>query len=253
MTTFASFSKGASINGLAVDADTLQPVSGSRVVIKGESSLTGLSADEEKAVAPDGTFSFSGLDPGDYRVQAWAENRTAAKASISLSKGEARNLGTLALSSHPQIRGKLLAPAESDLGPSPRVFLEPILNFTNVVVRDVPKKIEGMVAEDGKFRLEGVSPGHYRFLAKDGSNRKVIQDVTMASDDVDLGDVRLERSASINGQLVSRDGEDFTGWRIELFRQTFDRDPPTQSLGQMAALPLMTWLPANTTSRLSAL
>jgi hypothetical protein len=223
--------KGASINGLAVDADTLQPVSGSRVVIKGESSLTGLSADEEKAVAPDGTFSFSGLDPGDYRVQAWAENRTAAKASISLSKGEARNLGTLALSSHPQIRGKLLAPAESDLGPSPRVFLEPILNFTNVVVRDVPKKIEGMVAEDGKFRLEGVSPGHYRFLAEDGSNRKVIQDVTMASDDVDLGDVRLERSASINGQLVSRDGEDFTGWRIELFRQTFDLDPPTQFAG----------------------
>lgn len=219
--------RGGAVVGRVVDGETREPVADAGVAFMTRSGNGSRGPGFQVKVGADGVFRAAGLDPGAYDVRAWAPASAAALRTATIVGAETVDLGEIALSDHPAVKGRLQDDEGHPPSPSAQVRLERIITFKEVAAETAVKTLPGTVAQDGSFAVRGVASGSYRVVAEDGDAKRVLGPVAVDRDDVDLGTVDLTRAASLDGRLMSRSGQDLGSWRVALLTQTFDFDPAT--------------------------
>ena len=146
----------ASVTGVVVDKDTERPVPRAFVVASrkpqpGAPGRAGATAGE------DGRFQLE-LEPGDYRVEASAENYSPAELDITVGTGGSSDL-KLALSRGVVLSGKVVDPSGRGIG-----GLEVIAS----AAEHGPPHAGGyaQTLPDGTFRIGGLKEGPYRLVAR---------------------------------------------------------------------------------------
>ena len=219
--------RGATVRGRVLDEETRQPVPDAKVTfhVQGSSSSRGVSFDAK--LDQEGAFAEGGLDPGSYTVRAYAKGGSANPVTVAITATEPHDLGDLLLSGHPAVKGVLALPGGETLSANPSVRLERFLNFKEVVTALNARSLEGSIDAEGAFVIRGAAAGRYRLVASDGIWKKTVAPVAVESEDVDLGNILLEKPCSLRGRVVRTDGRSASSWRITLATQAFDFDPPT--------------------------
>ena len=221
---------GAVVTGSLVDADTLQPIPHGKVILAPAGNQTFQPEALQAVTGEDGGFRLQGLEPGPYTLDAYARGWTSARKGITAIAAAPTDVGTIALSSRPQVTGSLSRTDGTGLSSSARVWLERKLSFHDVTSPGGLSRLDGHIGKDGRFIIRGVAEGRYLLRAADGDQRATIGPFRVEEEDKDLGDVSLRSGATLSGTLSGQ--EDFTGWRVELLAQSFDPAPPVQTTGQ---------------------
>lgn len=214
---------GAYITGRLVDEDSHQPIPNAKVYCLEKE----LGQDVNDSTKEDGGFKIAGLAPGSYEVRFTAQGRVGQPRAVTIVGAEPHDLGEIQLSGHPQVTGRLLDKDGNAVTRDAEVQLECYMGIPEMRDRDRVAKLSGTLDEDGAFQVRGVPAGRYRFVASAGEAKAVIKSVIVDKDDVDLGQLTLESSASLSGTLRARTQLDLSSWRVSLLTQRFDRDPAT--------------------------
>ena len=229
LSLLARMRRGGEIRGRIVDERDLAPLPEGGVRVSERAGDMSGDVLWEASANAEGEFRLSGLLPGRYDVSAWAPRRKARSEVVTVTGAGTVDIGDLALSSHPQISGSLVREDGSPAGGEARVQLERKLKAPDALVTVPPPVLTGTVHDDGSFQIPGVAPGRYRLVASEGEARAVKNSVEVAGEDVDVGTLTLARGASVDGLLTSRQRQDFSGWRVQLARQSFDLNAPAAS------------------------
>ncbi|MGC8723018.1 MAG: carboxypeptidase regulatory-like domain-containing protein [Acidobacteriota bacterium] len=221
---------GAVVTGSLVDADTLQPIPHGKVTLAPADNQPFQPEALQAVTGEEGSFRLQGLEPGPYTLNAYARGWTSASKDITAIAAAPTEVGTIALSSHPQVTGSLSRTDGNDLSSSAQVWLERKLSYHDVTSPGGLSRLEGHIGKDGRFVIRGVAEGRYLLRAVDGDLRATVGPFRVEGADQDLGEVSLRKGAALNGTLSGQ--EDFTGWRVELLAQAFDPSPPVETTGQ---------------------
>ena len=209
---------GATISGTVYEADGITPVDNADVWADSYECCAG---GEGTRTAPDGTFTITGLAPGDYRVGARASDQGLAgefyddttdrdlAARVSVSAGQT----TPDIDSPLELGGSISGTVYEADGVTPVGDAD--------VWADSYDCCDGgegtRTAPDGTFTITGLAPGDYRVAARtEGYTREFYDDTTdwnlAARISVTAGvttpdtDFSLEPGGSISGTVYEADG-----------------------------------------------
>lgn len=222
---------GASITGHVVDEDSRQPISGAKVFCLAKESSLGYNDTTKE----DGGFKVGGLAPDSYDVHFTSPGSVGKTRALTVVGAEPHDLGDIGLSGHPQVTGHLVDKDGNAVAGEAEVHLERHVGIPELRDNDRTTNLAGTINEDGAFRVRGVPAGQYRLVASAGEAKKVLRSVIVDADDVDLGKLTLEPSASLRGTLRAQSQLDLSSWRVSLLTQRFDFDPVTSFTDETGA------------------
>jgi hypothetical protein len=166
------------------------------------------------AAGPDGKFSFTGLDPGYYRVSAqYSSGKTMLQSQavdVRLAGGD-ENV-QLALAPGEELSGTLAVVGDGPAGGAQKrtVRLETADPFSYTATAMMTP---GEVDKDGAFRIANVPPGRFRVVVEPMPENAYVQSVTL--DGTAAADMVLDLSHGARGSrakvTISRDGAEISG------------------------------------------
>jgi hypothetical protein len=191
---------GAEVAGTAVDADGA-PVPGARVRLspagRGEPGPTLLPLAQEREVASgaDGSFLFTGVEDGSYRLLAAKAGFAPAGPAEPLAVSGAPVTGlVLRLARGSSIGGRLLGLAYDEL-----------VRVEVYASRTTGQLSKGEVGPDGSYRLPDLEPGPWWVVAEvEGTGRRITGQVTLTEQPASL-DLDFTRAPAATGNLSLRD------------------------------------------------
>lgn len=147
----SSLAATGNIAGTVTDIDTSLPISGADVVLRrGGSQVIG-----STTTAPNGTYSFLGINPGQYNVDASASGYQTATVGAKVNNGETTT-ANLALQSNPgAVTGTVID--ANTLLPLESATVE--ANFNNIVIAAT------LTNASGNYTLSGLPPDTYEIHA----------------------------------------------------------------------------------------
>ena len=167
-----SSNQTGSIRGTLMDTRTGAPLAGATITVRG---MWGSDGRSSTATAPDGTFSFRGLPPGRYRVEASKSGYVDSSRAHDGFRGGAPGAGIISLSAGQSVDDVVirLAPAGSIAGKIVNGTEQPL---TGILVsamkasyrdgrREFSDSHTSFTDDHGEFRITGLAPGHYYIKA----------------------------------------------------------------------------------------
>lgn len=199
----------------------------------------------EVAIMPDGSFVFTNVPPGPYRIRARAGTASAEAPLIALHRivVDTRDMDvTLTLTAAASLSGRLRADAVKTAAPATLAGLHIQAPFAD----GVAETATGDVLRNGTFTIGGLTPGRH-FLVVEGLVDPWVlqavtyrgQDVTDAGLDIDsgqsLGDVRItitDVTTEVSGTVRDDDGHAVPGARVLIMPGTPQlRTPSSRRFG----------------------
>lgn len=240
--------RGGGIVGRVEDEETKEAPEdlGVRIAALRGRSSQGASFDAE--VLPGGRFEALGLEEGSYRLEAFSKGRKSSPLTADVQDSLETDIGTLVMSRKPTVSGRLLSKEGESVdaqGAEVRLRCE----------RGPREAAEGSKTEievderqeGGAFFFYGVPRGTYRLEARVGDLSGRGKSFRVEEEDVSLGDVRLDKEASLRGRLLARGPTDFSGFRIILQSGVLDYDGPSATADSDGGFALDALPPGNYT------
>ncbi len=160
-----------------------------------------------------GSFSISGLEPGNYSLEILTAESAPQKATFTIEEGNLIDLGNFQLG----IPGSI------------------------VVNLDVPQELEGkyivvalyqndeivtgqLIKESGEISINGLEAGDYQLVVRSrlGEHFDFIQDVSVEAKQTTVLDVSLETGYSISGRLLDANGTPVKGVVVDIISSDED-------------------------------
>ena len=171
---------------------------------------------DEATTGPDGRFSIRGGDDHDQTL--WADAPGLARAHFSRDAqrhGHLGDFGDLRLSPGVMLSGRAVDEHGRAI-PGAEVVVESRYHqLANTVTRDGPP-VMASTDDEGRFSVGPFGPGSHsvRVCAEGDSDGESGATVGPADDDIDLGDIELDRESVVNGVVVDPDGAPIEGARV---------------------------------------
>jgi len=160
-----------------------------------------------RVTSQDGSYRIEGIKPGEYEVALSAPGYITADKSVSVEAGRTLDLGTVVL--------KPVVPPSPPSGTAPGCIVGRLLPAVKArihvirrtmmrddEIREVIAKADA-TAQDGAFRIEGISPGTYDVEIRASGRVAQAKSVTLESEQtLDLGTVTLAPAGAIAGHIT---------------------------------------------------
>ncbi len=178
----------------------------------------------QAVTAADGSFTINTLPPGLYEINVTAERFAEAsvpniatgtkKIVIQLGPGGTVSGRLMALSGSPAFKVEVrLVAAEDKLSipiPLPVEGVDPILERVRRFIEEEDVKVQS--GADGRFLIERIQPGTYELVVDAAEFLETKRYFTITDNEkIDLGDIALDRGASIQGRVVDKEGSAVEG------------------------------------------
>lgn len=210
----------ATVAGSTVDPDG-HPVPGALILVLPSNPVHVGGADRSLQAQSDenGRFQIEGVRPGSFEIRATAPGRQEARlAGLEAQAGQDLQGIEVVLTPGAVLAGRVLSPAGQPV-PGAEVSLLPEGSAT-VSLLSVGAVLSD---EQGRYRLEGISPGTHAVRAEHEEYRPVQRrlDVQAGANTLDL---TLEPGAALSGRVVDPLGAPVAGARVFL-RPRSDESP----------------------------
>jgi hypothetical protein len=185
----------------------LLPVDAEAEVAVQDVSRNGLFVARISVTSLDGSYRIDGIPPGEYGVTFTAPGYQPDGPTVRLRPGETLDLGTVTLKPIPpsplakgaapaRIVGRLLPAVKARIHVIRRTMMR------DDEIREVIAKADA-TAQDGAFRIEGISPGTYDVEIRASGRVAQAKSVTLESEQtLDLGTVTLAPAGAIAGHIT---------------------------------------------------
>lgn len=206
-----------------------QRLAGAAVIMRLEADPARERQADDVVIRPDGSFVFSNVQPGAYRIHARAgtDSRTGPLLAAYRIVVDTRDLSvTLTLLPGARMSGRLVAdPSKKG---QPATFSGMRVHAPPANGSDVGDAAEAEVSRDGSFTITGVSPGRRVLLVEGLADPWVLQRVTYRGQDITdtgleadsgqtIGDIRMtitDAASEVSGTVRDAAGQSVSGATI---------------------------------------
>lgn len=195
--------EGASVSGRVVDEGG-RPVAGSAVSLIASRPGSG----REGTSDTDGSFRFSGVEPGSYSLAAHREGYSPGREQVTVANSPVDGIELRLQQGGGVIAGRILGLAPQEL---PRVQISALKRPLDTL--DGTR--EGHADSQGGYRIEGVFPGNWTVSARSASGRQVRVPVAFPEGGGELPlDLDFGQGVTLSGS-VHRRGEPVAAAKVE--------------------------------------
>jgi uncharacterized GH25 family protein len=197
---------GKPVAGATVLLSEQEPVSfGGRMAIVGSSPLRRGITDDE------GGFSFDGVFPGAFLLEARAPRYQEAELThLELKAGQDLTRLEIVLKAGAAVEGRVLSPD----GPMPDAEVT-VVQSSPGELGSYDSSLRAITDGDGQYRIDGIPPGNRRLEARAEGYRRAVRDVEVAARTPAV-DFALERGLEASGRAVDDDGAPVPGAQVIL-------------------------------------
>lgn len=196
----------ARISGRVIDSED-EPVARAQVFLRKDGSPQ--TPPGRTVTDPEGRFVLADLPTGSLTLQALARGFVGGGTlHLELGPGEQRDDLELVLERGATVVGTVTGP---DGSPVSEVQVR--LNWSEPRTFDL--MAHGTTDGEGRYRIEGVTPGHRSFLARSREYPDAVRDLEVEPGENRL-DFRLQPGQSVEGRVVDLDGLPVAGARVTL-------------------------------------
>ncbi len=187
-------------------------------------------------VAQDGSFSVSGLEEGRYRLEAFSKGLRSAPVFVEVPAAGTIDAGSLKLDGRPAVSGVLRKKGGDTVDArDAEIRLVRSMGPLEVASESAPALTADQRGEEGSFAFWGVPAGTYRIEARHEGYAGRSEKAVVAREDVDAGEVILDREVTLRGRLASRTERDWSGYRILLQTGVLDFEGPAATADSSGA------------------
>lgn len=168
----------------------------------------------------EGGFSFDGVSPGAFSINAQAPHRQQAELkNLEVKAGQDLTGLEIVLPPGAEVTGRVLSPEG-----------RPVADAQVAVVQESEERyasFSSLVAStdaDGQYRIDGVPPGKRTLEARSEGYRRAVRDVELTA--AAVVDFALERGLEASGRVVDDAGSLIPGVELILFASQYSADAP---------------------------
>ncbi len=200
----------ASVAGSTVDPDG-QPVPGALVLVLPSDPVHAGGEERPQQARSDesGRFRIEGIRPGSFEIRATAAGRQEARlAGLEAEAGRDLQDVEVVLAPGAVLSGRVLSPAGQPV-PGAEVSLLP----EGATAPSLLSAAAALSDEEGRYRLEGLSPGTHAVRAGHEEYRPALRRLEVRAGTNAL-DLTLEPGAAVSGRVVDPRGAPVAGARV---------------------------------------